>query len=93
MSRILNSRLTIASQRAQLGTVVVAGAALAVGLAVLTRAPGRLALGGMIVLVLLAAALFVGVLGLRTGLVGLLITTCMLHRFTFKLGAVEIRPE
>jgi hypothetical protein len=58
-----------------------------------TLAPQKLAVGLMVVLVLLAAAVFVAVLGLRVGLIGLLITTCMLDRFIFRLGPVDIRAE
>ena len=44
-------------------------------------------------LVLAAGAVFVYLLGARVGLVGLLIATCLLDRFTFSASAVDIRAE
>jgi hypothetical protein len=77
----------------QLPILVLVGAGLGVGLGQLTLAPARVAIVGMVVLVLLAAALFVSLLGPRVGLFGLLIATCFIDRFTFSLGTVDIRAE
>jgi O-antigen ligase len=56
-------------------------------------APRRLEPAGAVVLVLLAAAVFVRVLGVRMGLLGLMIATCMIDRFTYPVGPVDIRGE
>jgi hypothetical protein len=77
----------------QLPILVVVGAGLGVGLGQLTLAPAGVAIAGMVVLVLLASAVFVSLLGVRVGLLGLLIATCFIDRFTFKLGTVDIRAE
>ncbi len=77
----------------QLPILVLVGAGLGVGLGELTLAPARVAIVGMVVLILLAAAVFVSLLGPRVGLLGLLIATCFIDRFTFRLGTVDIRAE
>ncbi len=46
-----------------------------------------------IVLVLLAAGAFVYALGARVGLLGLLVVTCMLDRFSVPAGSVNVRSE
>jgi hypothetical protein len=62
-------------------------------LGLLTLAPARVGIAGMVVLILVAAGLFVGLLGPRLGLSGLLIAACFIDRFTFRLGSVDIRAE
>jgi hypothetical protein len=56
-------------------------------------APHRLEAVGVVVLVLLATAVFISVLGVRIGLLGVLIATCMINRFTYPLGPVDVRGE
>lgn len=73
--------------------IVVVAAGLGVGLGELTFAPPRLAIAGAVGLVLLAAAVYVRMLGARIGLLALLITTCLIDRFTYRFGPVDIRSE
>ena len=73
--------------------LLATGVALGLALGLATLAPPKLAVGLMVVLVLLAAGVFVAVLGLRMGLVGLLIATCLLDRFLYRLGPVDLRAE
>jgi hypothetical protein len=77
----------------RLAAFFVVAAGLGLGLGVLTLAPPRLAIAGAIGLVLVAAAVYVRVLGARVGLLALLITTCLIDRFTYRLGPVDIRAE
>jgi hypothetical protein len=77
----------------QLPILLATGAALGLALGLSTLAPQKVAVGLMVVLVLLAAGVFVAVLGVRIGLIGLLIATCMLDRFLYKAGPVDLRAE
>lgn len=72
---------------------MVTAAGLGFGLGLLTNAPPRYAIAGAVVLVLLAAAVYLRVFGARVGLLALLIATCFIDRFTFRLGPVDIRAE
>lgn len=68
-------------------------AVLGLGLGLLTLAPSRFALAGAAALVVLAAAVYVWILRARVGLLGLLITTSFIDRFTYHVGSVDIRAE
>ncbi len=46
-----------------------------------------------IVLVLVAAAVFMAVFGARVGVLALLVAACMISRFTYSLGPVDVRSE
>jgi hypothetical protein len=72
---------------------VVTAAVLGLGLGLLTNAPPRFAIAGAALLVLLAAGVYMRFFGARIGLLALLITTCFIDRFTFRLGPVDIRAE
>jgi O-antigen ligase len=76
-----------------LAVLLITSIALGVAMGGMMFAPPRLEVAGAAVLVLLAAAVFVRVLGVRMGLLGLLIATCMIDRFTYPLGPVDIRGE
>jgi O-antigen ligase len=73
--------------------LLLAGVGLGVGLAGLTFVNSPLSLAGAAVLVVLAAALYTRVLGASVGLLALLVVTCLLDRFTYPLGRVDIRGE
>lgn len=73
--------------------LLITSIALGIAMGEMTFAPRRLEVAGATVLVLLAAAVFVRVLGVRMGLLGLLIATCFIDRFTYPLGPVDIRGE
>jgi O-antigen ligase len=77
----------------RLAALLGAGGALGLGLGELTFVRPPLSLAGATVLVLLAAAIFTRVLGARVGLLALLVTTCLIDRFTYPLGRVDIRAE
>jgi hypothetical protein len=77
----------------RLSLLLLAGAGLGVGLAGLTFVRSPLSVAGAAVLVLLAAAFYTRVLGTRGGLLALLVVTCLLDRFTFPVGRVDIRSE
>src|SRR5260370_32451080 len=47
----------------------------------------------MVVAVVALGALYVRILGMRAGLVVLLIVTSVIDRFTFRAGPVDLRPE
>ncbi len=47
----------------------------------------------MVVAVVALGALYVRILGMRAGLVVLLIVTSVIDRFTFRAGSVDLRPE
>ena len=74
---------------------VVTGTGVTLGLVVagLAGLDSGLAAAGMVVAVVLAAAALVRALGWRVGLIVLLIVTCLIDRFTFKVGRIDIRPE
>jgi hypothetical protein len=72
---------------------VVTAAVLGLGLGLLSNAPARFAIAGAALLVLLAAGVYMRFFGAQIGLLALLITTCFIDRFTFRLGPVDIRAE
>lgn len=76
-------------------TLIVAGTgiALAVAVGLLSNAHPRFAWLDMSVLVLAAGAIFVRTLEWRVGLMVLLIVTCLIDRYTFAVGRVNMRPE
>jgi hypothetical protein len=76
-------------------TFIVAGTgiALAVSVGTLSYVHPPLAWLGMSVLVLAAGAVFVRTLEWRAGLMVLLIVTCLIDRYTFSVGRLNIRPE
>ncbi|MFI5283888.1 MAG: hypothetical protein ACHQ0J_12280 [Candidatus Dormibacterales bacterium] len=47
----------------------------------------------MVVAVLALGALYVRILGLRVGLVSLLVATSVIDHFTFRAGPIDLRPE
>jgi hypothetical protein len=83
--------LTLRSSR--LATLFAVAAILALGLGLLTLAPHTIGIAGAAVLVLAAGAVFAWLLGVRTGLLILLIATCFIDRFTYRVGSVNIRAE
>lgn len=94
MSQTLSSPVPTRSRPDwRLAVFVVVATGLGLGLGVLTLAPPNIAFVGAATLVLLAAAWYVLVLGPRLGLLALLITTCLIDRFTYRLGPVDIRGE
>jgi len=94
LSPTLNSPVAIRSRPDwRLAAFVAVAAGLGLGLGLLTLAPARLAIAGAAVLVLLAAAACVRILGVRLGLLALLIATCFVDRFTYRVGPVDIRAE
>lgn len=94
MSQALTSQASTRSLSwPSLSTLLVAGGGLGVGLGALTFVRQPLSVAAAAVLVLLAAAVYVRVLGARVGLLALLVTTCLLDRLTYPLGRVDIRAE
>ena len=77
----------------RLAILVITGIALGLGLGLSTLAQGRLAFACALLLTLLAAGVFIRVLGARTGLVSVLIVTCFIDRFTYRMGSFDIRSE
>lgn len=77
----------------RLAILVMTGIALGLGLGLSTLADGRLAFASALLLTLLATAVFIRVLGVRTGLISVLIVTCFIDRFTYRIGSLDIRSE
>lgn len=73
--------------------LVVTGAALGLGLGLSTLVEGRLAFACALLLTLLATAVFFRVLGVWAGLISVLIVTCFIDRFTYRVGPLDIRSE
>jgi O-antigen ligase len=76
-----------------LAVLLITSIVLGIAMGEMMFAPQRLGAAGATVLVLLAAAVFVRVLGARMGLLGLLIATCLIDRFTYPVKGVDIRGE
>jgi hypothetical protein len=70
-----------------------AGTALGIAISALFYSHSRLATPAMVLVVLLAGALFVRMLGWTVGPIVLLIATCFVDEWTFSTGKLNIRPE
>lgn len=77
----------------RLAILATTGVGLGLGLGLSTYAGPRLALVCALILTLVATAVFIRVLGVRAGLIGILIVTCFIDRFTYRVGPLDVRSE
>jgi len=94
MMRTIEGVIRIRSSQ-PIATLIVAGTGVALGamVGVLSSVHSSLAAAGMVVAVMVTAAIFVWVLGWAVGPVVLLIATTLIVRYTFPLARLDIRPE